>query len=124
MVILVIDQHDIRAFKLEGEAPVLVYPNRPVTSKVPFKRVQSPYGNRHIVRAACYVELRKLQLQPLGVLRLNTGLGARSEELLKPSVAKRADHEEKCIARLYRTQAEVDGRLRMRKCVTDFSPLS
>lgn len=95
-----------------------------MAGEVAFKWMQAPDGDRHIVRATSDVELSKLQLQPLGVFRLNTSLGPRPIELLNPSMAERPNHRTKCIARLYGTQADVGGRLRVWECVTDFSPLS
>lgn len=60
MVILVIDQHDILAFKLIGETPVLVHPDCPMAFEVTFERVQSPDRNRHIIWTAGNIELPKL----------------------------------------------------------------
>lgn len=34
VIILIVNQHDIRAFKLEGEPPVFVHPDSPVTRKI------------------------------------------------------------------------------------------
>src|SRR6185437_16198306 len=70
VIILVIDEHGIGAFKRKSQPPVLVYPNCPMTFHVALERVPFPAGNIHLLRRARFVEHVQHVQQPLRMMRL------------------------------------------------------
>ena len=89
MVVLIIDQHGIRAFKCEGHAPIAIHPNRPMPIR---KRVQLPAWHVHIVGTGGQVKPRQLSFQARRMVRLDSGLAARLEKGLQSFVAECLDH--------------------------------
>lgn len=93
MVILVVNQFGIFALKAKCQAPVAIYPYRPVAEKFSTQLVQAPIWDIHIFRPGCVVQDGKLELQPCRVMGLYAFLAACSEKSLKPFMPERFDHD-------------------------------
>ena len=94
MVILVVDEHGVFAFKCKREPPILVHPYGPTPFLITLQGMQSPAWDSHIIRTARRMKPAELKLQPLRMLRLDAGLRARAKERLEPGMAEGANHDE------------------------------
>ena len=97
MLILVVDEHGVFAFKCKRESPILIHPYSPTSFLITLQRMRSPARDSHIVRTARRMEPAELKLQPLRMLRLDAGLRARAKERLEPGIAEGANHWDNCI---------------------------
>lgn len=104
VIILVVDEHCVFAFKCKRKPPILIYPYSPASLLITLQRMQSPVRDSHIIWTACRIEPTELKPQPLRMLRLDAGLRARAKERLEPGMAKGADHQPNCIVILYAMQ--------------------
>ena len=84
-----IDQYGVRSFESEGQAPVAIHPNRPMSIR---KRVQLPAGHVHVLHGSRQIETCQLSRQSRRVVRLDTGFAARLEQGLQSFVAECPDH--------------------------------
>ncbi len=92
MIVLVVDQNYVLAFKREGKPPISTDTHRPMTSKVPKKRVQAITGSIQIARAFCRIERCKQNSDSLRMSRLNSSLGAGFRKTLQPLMPEAANH--------------------------------
>jgi hypothetical protein len=86
VVIEVIQQHRIGAFKGEGHSPVAIDRHSPMVCQVAMQGVQSPAGQVHILRGLRLVQPSQQAGQLGRVGGLDARLGAPLEIGLKPFV--------------------------------------
>jgi len=98
VIILIIDQDRILAFKRECELPVSAYVYRPVTGKLTFQLMETPTWSIHILSPFCIVESKKLTSKFFSVFRLNARFGTGLKEPLNTSMPKGFYHQHYCIA--------------------------
>lgn len=94
MVILVVDQFDIRSDEPKGDTPVSVDPDRPVPLQLAFEWMETESGQVEIIRHHGHIEQTEKASEFGGMSRLNAALGAGSMEALKSLVAKADNHTE------------------------------
>jgi len=84
VVILVVDERGVFAFKCKREPPILIHPYSPTAFLIPSQGMQSPAWYSHIIRTARRMKPAELELQPHRMLRLDAGLRARTKARLEP----------------------------------------
>lgn len=92
MIILIIHPYRVLPFEAKGQTPAFVDPDRPMTSKLAFERMQIPTREVHPFRPDGSIQSAQLKAQPVFVPRLNSGLAPGFEERLDPFVLKTLDH--------------------------------
>ena len=98
MVVLVIDQYRVFAFKLESHAPISVHRYRIMSGKVASQRVQPPSGHVHISSALGVVQSGQLTPQLRSVMRLDSRLLSSVKEVFQSFVREGFDHDINRIA--------------------------
>jgi hypothetical protein len=93
VIVLVIDQDCVFAFKLERKASVLLYPYGPAARVIGLERMPAPTRQIRIHCAGGRIELSQLQPQLVRMFRLNAGFRVLAEELLKAIMTEAFDHE-------------------------------
>src|SRR3954471_5948170 len=91
MIVMVVDQYGVGVFKGESEPPILINPDRPMSSQIAGEGVQFPPRAVHISWPPGRVQQRQLCAQPSRVFWLNARLRSRVEELLDTFVPEGFD---------------------------------
>jgi hypothetical protein len=73
LVILIVDEDCILAFKFEGQTPISADTDRPMILELSHKPMKFPSRSIHVAWSPCIIEREQLQSQLAGVLRLNPG---------------------------------------------------
>ncbi len=92
MVIVIINQNRIFAFKHKSKPPVSIYGHRPMAFEFPTQRMQPPAGGVHVSGGARIVQGEELLAQPLGMAGLNLGFRPCSKEQFDTFVTKAFNH--------------------------------
>jgi hypothetical protein len=93
VVILVINDISVLLYERESQAPVTAHPHRPGSFPRSLERVKHKTGQIHVLRRRRGLQLSEYQAQALGVLRLDSGLGASFEKALQPLVSETPNHK-------------------------------
>ena len=92
MVVLIIDEDGVFAFKLERQPPVSADADCPVIFEFRSQPVKVPARSTHVDRLPGVIEGKQLQPQLAGVFGLNSSFRSRAEEFLHTAVPKALDH--------------------------------
>lgn len=92
MIVLIINQLGICPYEAEGDAPVAVDPNRPVTSQIALKRVELEGRYVHVGRPCCDIQQAKDVSEFLYMVSLNASRRAGGVEGFEALVAKSNYH--------------------------------
>ncbi len=96
MIVLVTDHFGIATEKLERDSLITTNPNGPCAFSYAFERMKSKARKAHILWFGNRVQATQDQAQPLGVLRLNPGLGSRLKKLGQALVLEASNHGPEC----------------------------
>src|ERR1700680_2356048 len=92
VIILIIHEDCILAFKFECQAPVPADADRPMILEFPGKAVQLPSRCVQVSRLPSIVKGEQLQTQLAGMFRLNPRFRSSAEKLLHATMAEALDH--------------------------------
>lgn len=92
MVVAIINEDCVFAFKREGKPPVAADHNRPVTFQFPMEGMQLPAGSVHVLHRSGIVEHEELFTQPFAVTSLNFCFRPGPEEQFDSLMTKAFDH--------------------------------
>ena len=92
VIVLIVHEYCVLAFKLERQAPVSAHADRPVIFEMAGQSMKPPSRCIHIFRPLGIVKREQLQAKLVGMLRLNAGFRPRFEELFQAPVAEALDH--------------------------------
>ena len=92
MVVLIINQDRVFAFKLERQAPISTYIHGPMMLQITMQRVESPARSVHILFRLRMIQCEELLAKSLCMFRLNAGLGPGREEIPDSLVTEVLDH--------------------------------
>src|SRR5277367_1014661 len=98
VVVLVINQDRVSAFKRESHTPISIHRHSPMAGQIILERVPVPARQIHIRGADGPIKSEQLQAQFLRMVRLNASLRSRAEEPPQSVVAPTLDHAGQCIA--------------------------
>ncbi len=92
VIVLIVNEDSILAFKLERQTPSAAHADRPVTFEFRRQPMKLPTWSVHIFRLLRVVQRKQLQAELVGMLRLNPGFRTSMEELLYASMPEALDH--------------------------------
>jgi len=99
VVILVVDKNCILTFEGEGEPPISIDTDCPMTSKLTAQCVELPSGKCHLFRFCGCIQSGELLIELGGMAGPNSSLGASRKELLDSLMPKAANHSGKIVLR-------------------------
>jgi hypothetical protein len=106
VVVLVIEQDHVCAFKFERQPPHAIDSNRPVPRKIGLQRMEIPSSAIGIIGCRSHVQNSELFTQPVSMLGLDTGFAPGSKELFETLMLETFDYSIECIAYRYTYQEE------------------
>jgi hypothetical protein len=74
VIVLVIDDLNIRAGEAKSDTPVTVHSKRPMSFKIAAQRMKKPAVDIEVIGRSGIVQSEKLQVEPRRVARLNARL--------------------------------------------------
>lgn len=92
VIVLIVDEDRVLAFKLERQTPVSADADRPVILEFSDERMKFPSRSVHIARPPGIVEREQLQAQLARVLGLNPSLRPGAKEFFHAAVLEALDH--------------------------------
>jgi hypothetical protein len=92
VVILIVDQNCIFAFKSEGEPPIAVDPHRPMAFQIALQRMQSPSRHLQVGGRFCPIQRIKLLGKLFGMSWLDARFAPGQKEFLYTGVPKALDY--------------------------------
>lgn len=92
VIVLIVHQDCVLAFKFEREAPVSADVDSPVILEMAGETMKPPSRSTHIFRPLGIVQREQLQAKLVGMLWLNARFRSRFKELFQATVAKAPDH--------------------------------
>ena len=105
MIVLIIYQYGVVAFKAEGQPPVSVNPDRPVPFVIAREAMQTPARQIHICSTSCGIQPAQLQAQAFCMLGLNARFRFCPEKPFNTFMTKSPDH-----TGLYRYEIQLSSR--------------
>lgn len=92
MVVFIVHQLDILADEPEGNPPVCLHRDRPITSSAAFQFVKPVAGEIEIVRSSRHIQIRENPLQLFSMTRLDARLATGIVKPFQPFMNKTDDH--------------------------------
>lgn len=92
MIVLIIDEDSVLAFKLKSQPPVSADADRPVTFEFSSQRMKLPSRSVHVSRLPCVIQGKQLQSQFASVFRLNPSFRPGVEKLFDAPMPEAFNH--------------------------------
>lgn len=92
MVILIVDENRVLAFKGESQTPIAVDFHAAVSLEIAAQGVQFPSWSTHVARGLGPIQLKELEREVGSVCGLNSRFASGGEELLDSAMPEALDH--------------------------------
>jgi len=92
VIVLIINEDNVLAFKCERQTPVSADADRPVTFEFSGQRMKLSSRSIHVSRPPRVIKGEQLRAQFAGVLRLNSRFRSGTEKLLHATMPEALNH--------------------------------